>query len=128
MKSRCRGRLSCRSLPSSITTDGLLQTLAPPGYLIDIASEPGRIVPAFNTRWPTTQHIIDAVAVEFTAGYAPEGSPADHAANVPMRAKLAIKALTAHWYNEREPVPDTARVTEIPYHATRLIDGLRVWR
>ena len=109
--------------------DGNSQTLATSGYTLDLASEPGWIVPDLHTRWPATFQGVNALQIVFRAGYASDGNtPPDHAANVPARAKLAVKSLVAHWYAEREPIPDTGRITEIPYHLTRLVNGLRVWR
>ena len=110
-------------------SNGDEQTLAAEdAFTTDLRSEPAWIVPAANTRWPATFRGINAVAIDFTAGHASVGSPPDYSALIPARAKLSIKALVAHWFAEREPIPDTARVTEIPYHLTRLVNGLRVWR
>jgi uncharacterized phiE125 gp8 family phage protein len=101
-------------------------TLASSAYTVDNKSEPPWLAP--DGPWPATFAGINSVRVQFSAGYAPVGSPADHTANVPARAKVAIKALVAHWYNQREPVPVTPNFGEVPYHLTRLINGLRVWR
>ena len=110
-------------------SDGTQQTLAADtAYTVDLASQPGWIVPALNTRWPTAYRGINSVQVEFTAGYAAgDGSPPDHAANVLSRAKLAVKSLVAHWYGQRDPIADKGW-HEAPYHLTRLVNGLRVWR
>ena len=95
-------------------------------YLIDYAAEPATIEPVRS--WPMTGDFPDAVQVRFIAGYAPDdGSPPDPAGNVPARAKVAIKALAAHWYEQREPVALT-QPHEIPYHVARLLNGLKVWR
>lgn len=45
-------------------------------------------------------------------------------APIPERAALAIKALTAHWYEFREPVIASA-VTTVPMHVRSLIAQLR---
>jgi uncharacterized phiE125 gp8 family phage protein len=102
---------------------GDAHTIAASEYTVDDKSQPGWIVPA--TSWPATFSGINSVRIQFIAGYA-VGSPPD-TSNIPSRALVAIKALVSHWYDERDPVPDTPRVTEIPYHLTRLINGLRVW-
>jgi uncharacterized phiE125 gp8 family phage protein len=49
--------------------DGAWQTLDPRDYLVDIASEPGFIVPAYGKRWPETRCQINAVVVDYVAGY-----------------------------------------------------------
>jgi uncharacterized phiE125 gp8 family phage protein len=94
-------------------------------YLTDAAAEPGTVEPVKS--WPATGDFPDAVQVRFTAGYPSDGaSPPDHAANVPARAKVAVKALLAHWYENREAA-GVAEVYETAYHVARLINGLRVW-
>lgn len=45
-------------------------------------------------------------------------------ATVPERAKVAIKALAAHWYEFREPVIASA-VTTVPMHVRSIIAQLR---
>jgi len=105
---------------------GNLQTLVENvDYLVDIAAEPATVEPVKS--WPTVGDYPDAAQIAFTAGYAGDGGSPE-VFPIPQRARVAIKALTAHWYEERAPVPDTPRVTEAPYHVTRLINGLRVWR
>lgn len=95
-------------------------------YLLDYAAEPATIEPVKS--WPRNGDYHDAVQVRFIAGYpGDDGSPPDLAANVPARAKVAIKALATHWYEQREPVA-FSQPHEVPYHVTRLINGLKVWR
>lgn len=48
---------------------GQLQTLPPADYIIDLASEPARIVPAPGKSWPALQDRINAVEVDYVAGY-----------------------------------------------------------
>lgn len=50
-------------------TDGQLQTLDPADYLLDKVSEPGYLVPGVDKAWPDTQDRINAVTVDYTAGY-----------------------------------------------------------
>lgn len=88
-----------------VDQNGDTQTLAAADYIVDTASEPARITPAYNTFWPLTRAQINAVTVTFVAGYAPgSGSPTDYAANVPQALKAAIKLLVGHWYENREAV------------------------
>ena len=75
------------------------QTLSANNYLV-IAdtgpySQPGRIVPAYGTSWPSARGYTDDVRVRYVAGY---GAPTD----VPMGIKAAIKLMTAHLYENRE--------------------------
>lgn len=55
-----------------IGTDGRPYTLNPgQDFIVDTASQPGRIRPIPYTVWPLTLHVPAAVAIKFTAGYAP---------------------------------------------------------
>jgi len=47
----------------------VLQTLNPTDYTVDTSSELGYIVPAPSKAWPTTFDKINAVQVQYTAGY-----------------------------------------------------------
>lgn len=55
-----------------IGTDGRPYTLNPgQDFVVDTASQPGRIRPIPYTIWPITLHVPAAIAIPFTAGYAP---------------------------------------------------------
>jgi uncharacterized phiE125 gp8 family phage protein len=107
--------------------DGTAATLAEDDdYLVDTTASPGTIEPVRS--WPITGDFPDAVRVVFVAGYPSDGgSPENLTVNVPARAKAAVKALTAWWFEQREPGV-LAPVNEAPYHVKRLINGLRDWR
>lgn len=64
-----------------IDADGNLQTLDSSMYSVDVASEPGWIVPAWDQSWPTARDQMHAVSVLYSAGY---GTNAD---NVPSPIK-----------------------------------------
>lgn len=78
--------------------DGTTQTLPSTDFIVDTASEPGRIVVKRNKNWPTeTLQAANGVEIEFEAGY---GGVND----VPQRVKQALMLLVAHWYEHREAV------------------------
>ncbi|BBB65908.1 hypothetical protein UNDYM_1655 [Undibacterium sp. YM2] len=52
-----------------IDGDGNTQTLAEEKYIVDAASIPARIMPAYGCAWPTTRQQINAVKVRFVGGY-----------------------------------------------------------
>lgn len=58
---------------------GVQRTLDPQDYLLDAQSEPGCIVPAPGRAWPVTQQRLNAVEVQYSAGYGPDSAsvPAD---------------------------------------------------
>jgi uncharacterized phiE125 gp8 family phage protein len=79
-------------------------------YILDDTSEPARIVLRDGASWPaTTLRTAKGVAVEFTAGYGAA------AADVPDRWKHAIKLLTAHLFENREPYVTGTIVSGIPW-------------
>lgn len=51
---------------------GQQQTLDPQDYQVDAESEPGYIVPAPGKAWPATALRINAVEVQYVAGYGPD--------------------------------------------------------
>lgn len=78
-----------------LDADGNLQTLDASKYRVDIATEPGRITPAYGETWPSTRTVTGAVVVAFTAGY---GAAAD----VPEPIKSAIKMhIEKHYEGEQ---------------------------
>jgi uncharacterized phiE125 gp8 family phage protein len=51
--------------------DGVQRTLDPQDYIVDDKSEPGCVVPAPGKAWPATAARINAVEVQYVAGYGP---------------------------------------------------------
>src|SRR5690606_2147840 len=98
-------------------TAGVQQTLDSSDYLVDIASEPGRIVPVPDTSWPETQRRPNAVEVAFTAGYG------ETLSDVPAAAKQAVLLLAGNWFANREPVGSVGG--EIAFTYRSLVNSLR---
>lgn len=76
--------------------DNVLQTISASNYQVDTRSCPGRIVPMQSYQWPLPGPFINAVEIEFTAGYGPT------AENVPPQIRHAITMLVGHWNESRE--------------------------
>jgi uncharacterized phiE125 gp8 family phage protein len=76
-------------------------------YDVDIVSTPGRILPAYGYSWPTTRDAMNAVSIEFTAGYG-------LAAEVPAQLLHAIKLLVGTWYEHRETIVTGTIATSLP--------------
>lgn len=103
-------------------TNGDNQALAASVYTADTASEPPRIVEAYNQDWPSTRDEVNAVVVRFVAGYGSSDS------SVPASIKHAIKLLAAHWYENREAsVPNAAGVVGLPMGIDSILRPFRVW-
>ena len=66
-----------------IDTSGATQTWSSGNYTVDTVAQPGRIIPTYNTQWPSVQSIDNAVTITYVAGY----GTAD---NVPQAIKQAI--------------------------------------
>lgn len=73
------------------TTDEELTTWATTNYATDLTSEPARIQPVSGTYWPGTDDCVNAVLVQWVAGYA-------SAALVPHEIKAAVIAVVVHKY------------------------------
>lgn len=54
-----------------IDTSGSTQTLSSSNYTVDTVAQPGRIIPTYNTQWPSVQSIDNAVTITYVAGYGP---------------------------------------------------------
>lgn len=78
-------------------TNGDSQTLGASFYTVDANTDPGRIVPAYGTFWPSTRDIPNAVVLTYVCGYGA-------ASAVPETVKTCLKRLVSHWYDNREPV------------------------
>jgi uncharacterized phiE125 gp8 family phage protein len=81
---------------------GAEQTLATSGYVVDNVSEPGWVVPS-TSGWPTTFEGINAVRIQFIAGYgATSDSPPSFVANIPQSIKNGILLHLGLMYANRE--------------------------
>lgn len=95
-------------------------------FHVDEVAMPAQIYPDLS--WPRLIDAHDAVIVRWTAGFAAdEGSPIDHTANVPARARVAVKCIVSHFYENRTPI-EFATPHKMPEHLDRLLNGLRVWK
>lgn len=96
---------------------GVQQTLDPQDYYLDKVSEPGYLVPAAGLAWPATQDRINAVEVEYTAGYA--GS------ELPAPIKQWILLALGDLYEQRTR---SAEKPVVPQNfADTLLDAYKIW-
>lgn len=100
---------------------GVQQTLPPARYQVDTSTEPGRIAPAVDDAWPGTEERLNAVTIEFTAGFGT-------AQEVPQSIKQAMLLLIGHWYEHRETVITGTIATSLPMAAEALLWSQRVLR
>lgn len=93
---------------------GDIQTLSTEYYTADTASDPAWIVLNADQTWPDTFDGVNAVRIEFVAGYT----------TVPPPIKHAILMLVAQWYDHRAAVSDKAMVA-VPHAVEALLTNYR---
>jgi len=100
--------------------DGVERTLDPADYYVDRVTKPGYIVPARGKTWPATEEHVNAVTVEYTAGYGPSGATIPDEVRTYILAKLQVQFETA--VGGGAPVGKPFNVE----YLDRLLDGLWV--
>lgn len=93
---------------------GSTQTLGSSLYVLDKATEPARLIPAYDQSWPAARNFTAALKVTYTAGYG-------DAAAVPQAIKQALLLLIGHWYERREAVSVAAPPAEMPMAVDALL-------
>lgn len=95
-------------------------------YVVDVQSEPARLVLKSGVAWPTDLEVARAVRTTFVAGYAPTESP-DAGEGVPEQLKLAIKMLALTWYEHRGTLTQLANLKEVPGGIDAILGDFRAW-
>jgi hypothetical protein len=115
-------RLQAVTLLQYIDTNGVTQTMnVGTDLLVDTVSEPGRIMPAFNTVWPETRKQANAITIEWTCGY---GDTADLVPSCVKQWMLAVIG-TVYEHRESEVIVARGRI-EVMGYVDRLLDPIRV--
>lgn len=102
-----------------VDSSGANQTLSGTAYSIDDRTEPGYLTPSSDNDWPDTNDQINAVTIQYVAGYPLSGgSP-----TTPDAIKTWIKMRVASMYENREAimVDQRAGLVELP---RTFVDGL----
>lgn len=107
-------------------TSGVLQTWASTNYQVHAPAGPtaprGRIQPAYGVSWPVTLDQMDAVVLQFKAGYG------DSAASVPQMLRRAILMITGDLYENREATVVTDRritIQSLPFGVDEIMKQYR---
>lgn len=98
---------------------GIEQIVSSSDYYIDSDSEPGWLMPLTSVTWPTPLDAVNAVRIDFVAGYPPEGSPPDLTANIPANIKQGLLLLIGEFMESRRNVM-TDPVNVVPF-ATEML-------
>ena len=96
----------------------VLQTATLADYRLVAGDDFAYVEPVIGSAWPTAFDRIDAVRVEFVAGYG-------LAADVPENICHALLLLVGHWYQNRENTSETALQT-IPHGFEILLNNHRL--
>ncbi len=96
------------------------QTLSASKYKVDSQSLPGRIKQTDGESWPQVSDNLQSVIITFVAGY---GSATT---DIPEGLRLAVRILTAHWYESREPIVTGTIVAQVPLSVESLINQFKV--
>lgn len=109
-----------------VDTSGVTQTWDPTLYQVHKPYGPtahrGKIRPAFGVSWPVTRDQMDALVVQFTAGYGTTG------ASVPQPLRRAILMIAGDLYENREATVVTDRrvtIQELPSGVDRILQQYR---
>ena len=89
--------------------NGVEQTLSSSVYQVDSKSEVGRIVLADGESFPDTDEVINAVTIEYKAGYG------DAASDVPALVKSVLKLIVAHLFENRDMVTKMGTPAQVPF-------------
>jgi len=113
--------VSVRSIEVSYE-DGTTATVPASDYLVDTASQPGRVSLKRDADWPAENEYaeLNAFSVTFEAGYGDEGE------DVPQTTRQAILLLIGHWYEHREEISAGEMMQEVPMGAKALLQMNRV--
>lgn len=96
-----------------LDVNGQPQIVDPADYYVNKAAKPGYIVPAAGKGWPGTLNRVNAVTIDFTAGYGPTDT------TVPNQVKHFVLARL-----QQEFDPDMKANTQ---YLDRLLDSLAVF-
>lgn len=97
------------------------QLVSTDDYWVDTSSEPGWVVPTTSGGWPTTLDAVNAVRIQFVAGYeATSDSPPDYTANIPADTKQGMLLIIGDWMENRRNVMENT-INTIPFAAEILL-------
>lgn len=97
------------------------QIVSTDDYWVDTVSEPGWVIPTASGGWPTTLDAVNAVRIQFVAGYAvTTDSPPSYTANIPADTKQGMLLIIGDWMENRRNIMD-GPVNSIPFAAEVLL-------
>lgn len=94
--------------------------LDPAWYLVDTASDRGRLVLRRGYSWPTSLREASAIEMEWTSGFG------ENPADVPEELRQAILLLVGHWHRNRA-ASSADQLAMIPAGVDALLLNHRLW-
>ncbi len=102
---------------------GVLTTVDPTIYFVEISDMRGRVNRVLGTVWPTVVLAASgAIEIAFNAGF--DASPYS---GVPDDLMVAMRMLIKNWYDNREPIVD-GRAAVVPHHIQEILNSYRAAR
>ena len=89
-------------------------------YEFDKYSEPARLTHLSDGQWPTTKAMLNAVAVEYIAGYG------DTHTSVPADISRAIMIMINMFYDNRDTASFGGFVNLMPFNVKMMLDNYRL--
>lgn len=89
-------------------------------YTLDSESEPARLVPYYNTQWPSVYDVPNAIQITYVVGYGAA------ATSVPTSIKQAMLLACGNWYENREATISGTIIAEVPLAAEALLTQYRI--
>jgi uncharacterized phiE125 gp8 family phage protein len=106
---------------SYVDSNGAEQVIAADQYIIDTASVPARITPAFGLEWPEARQQLNSVKIRFVAGYG-------NASQIPENIKNWILMRVKQNFDQRDAVNVGNIVSEFPHsYVDGLLDSERIY-
>lgn len=104
-----------------VDDDQVVQTMDSSAYVLDRTTWPGGwLFPAATTSWPTPGDFINAVTVQYIAGYG------DASADVPARIRHWMYMVCTYMYENRTAFDFSGKQIDLPGRFTdSLLDGFR---
>jgi uncharacterized phiE125 gp8 family phage protein len=104
------------------------QTIDSDLYYVDTVSQPGWVVPIASASWPTPLDAINAVRIDFVAGYPVDtgASPPDYTVNIPFNIKAGMLLMIGNMFENRNDNIVGMAATPLPNGAEFLFRPHRI--
>jgi uncharacterized phiE125 gp8 family phage protein len=102
-----------------VDKDGLLTTLDPSKYQVDVISS--RVLPGYGLSWPETRRVPNAVQISYISGY-------QDADAVPEDIKKSLLIIAGQWENFQGALESGITVRSVSWAAIQLLSNYKDYR